>query len=117
MEHPTRLDLPKGHVDGNETDIKCALRELEEETGITASDIEIDPEFQFSTQYEVRPKKENFAPCKKTLVIFLARLNREVEIKLTEHIGFQWQKWLPPHEFGNPTIDGVLGQLADYLAK
>ncbi len=34
MRHPTRWDLPKGHVDPGETDLECALRELEEETGI-----------------------------------------------------------------------------------
>ena len=37
MEHTQRLDLPKGHVDPGESEIECALRELEEETGIDLS--------------------------------------------------------------------------------
>ena len=39
MRHATRWDLPKGHIDEGETEIQCALRELVEETGITADDI------------------------------------------------------------------------------
>jgi len=40
MKHPARWDLPKGHVDPGETDMQCALRELEEETGISAVELE-----------------------------------------------------------------------------
>ncbi|MCR9120491.1 MAG: NUDIX domain-containing protein, partial [bacterium] len=41
MEHADRLDLPKGHVDADETDLECALREMEEETGIDRSQVKI----------------------------------------------------------------------------
>ncbi len=37
MRHTDRWDLPKGHVDPNETNLECALRELKEETGIDAA--------------------------------------------------------------------------------
>lgn len=39
-------DLPKGHVDEGETELQCTLRELYEETGISADDIEIDTDVQ-----------------------------------------------------------------------
>ena len=42
MRHADRWDLPKGHVDPGESNKECALRELEEETGITVDDIEVD---------------------------------------------------------------------------
>ena len=45
LKHPNRWDLPKGHVDPGETNKECALRELEEETGIQAQDLIIDPDF------------------------------------------------------------------------
>ena len=57
MIHPTRLDIPKGHIEEGETDIQCALRELEEETGIAADNIVLDPEFQFTTRYPVKSKR------------------------------------------------------------
>ena len=47
MQHVRRWDLPKGHVDEGESEMQCALRELQEETAITAADVEVDPEFQF----------------------------------------------------------------------
>ena len=71
MEHSDRLDLPKGHVDRGETEMECALRELEEETGIRLHDIEIDQRFRFEHQYRVWPKKWKGEECEKTLVIFL----------------------------------------------
>ena len=51
MRHADRWDLPKGHVDPGETEMQCALRELHEETGITATDIEIDDGFRFESHY------------------------------------------------------------------
>ena len=116
MRHPTRLDLPKGHVDPGESELECALRELEEETGIQANDIELDPHFRFTTQYTVLKKRYGDQPMDKTLVIFLGRLLNDVEVRPTEHQGFQWTKWDPPHRIQQQTIDPLLAELADYLA-
>ena len=57
MKHRDRWDLPKGHLDDDESDVECALRELEEETGIAADDIELIPGFQFVTIYDVQSKR------------------------------------------------------------
>jgi bis(5'-nucleosidyl)-tetraphosphatase len=51
MKHRDRYDLPKGHVEPGESDLECALRETTEETGIPASAIEIEPEFQYRSIY------------------------------------------------------------------
>ena len=116
MEHVDRLDLPKGHVDAGETEMQCALRELWEETGIAAEDIEIDPDFRFEHQYSVWPKKLKGEECEKTLLIFLGRLLRDVEIAVTEHKGFAWVPWNPPHAIQEQTIDPLLSHLHAHLS-
>ena len=116
MKHPTRWDLPKGHVDPGETEVECALRETAEETGIQAADLEIDPEFRFTIQYPVTYKKRfEGRPCLKTVVIFLARLKRDVPLSLTEHQGFEWFPWNPPHQIQERTIDPLLAKVAAHL--
>ena len=90
MQHPTRWDLPKGHVDPGESEMECALRELDEETGIKESQIEIDENFRYDHLYTVTLKKHNYEPRPKKLSIFLAKLNEpHVELELTEHDGYQ----------------------------
>ena len=115
MKHRDRWDLPKGHLDGDESEVDCALRELEEETGITAEDIELVPGCRFSTVYDVQSTRFG-EKCRKTLVIFLGRLKREVEIVTTEHLGFSWFPWQPPHQIQKQTIDPLLGAVERFLA-
>ncbi len=115
MKHSKRWDLPKGHVDPGETEMQCALRELEEETGIHEDDISIDENFRFTQEYEVRYKRNNYHPQWKELVIFLATLNKPIEITLTEHKGYQWIDWSPPHSIQTETIDPLLQKVATHL--
>lgn len=117
MVHHNRLDLPKGHIDEGETQIECALRELHEETGISESDIEMIPDFVFETSYSVRRKKYNRTPIPKTTYIYLARLVNDVKIELTEHEGFLWAQWDPPHRIQENTIDALLKSVAKFLKK
>jgi 8-oxo-dGTP pyrophosphatase MutT (NUDIX family) len=114
MQHPDRWDLPKGHVDEGETDRECALRELVEETNISEDDIHIDDKFVFTNRYEVNLKRYGDKPVEKTLLIFLAELTNEVEILPTEHSGFRWVQWSPPHDIQKKTIDGLLAQLEQH---
>lgn len=107
MRHSSRWDLPKGHMDDGESELDCALRELAEETGIQAADIEIVPGFRFTMEYDVDSKRHG-ERCRKTVVIFLGRLLRAVEISPTEHLGCQWFRWQPPHHIQAQTIDPLL---------
>ncbi len=117
MKHADRWDLPKGHVDPGETDIQCALRELEEETGITPADIDLDPAFRFETRYHVRNKRTGDEWQPKSLVIFLGRLKRNMDILVTEHEDYQWFPWNPPHQIQQETIDPLLAALDGFLSN
>lgn len=116
MRHADRWDLPKGHVDPGETDRECALRELVEETGIAADDIDLDSDFLFTQQYYVQYKRTGGERRLKTLKIYLARLIREVPIVVTEHLGYEWFDWSPPHAIQPQTIDPLLASVASYLS-
>ncbi len=118
MKHPRRWDLPKGHVDEGETELQCALRELYEETGISADDIEIDPTFSYENRYMVNQKRyggKGF--IEKKLLVYLARLKNPVRIQVTEHDGYRWFNWSPPHRIQDLTIDSLLETLERHLQQ
>ena len=112
MRHADRWDFPKGHVDPGETEIECALRELWEETGVKAEAIRLDPTFRYTLDYQVSWREAGGQLRDKQLVVFLAELNQPAEIKLTEHLGYQWFDWNPPHRIQEQTIDGLLAAVA-----
>ena len=109
MQHTERWDLPKGHLDLGESKKQAAIRELAEETGIQESSIQIDPDFVFTSQYWVNYDGERRL---KELTVFLALLIREWEITPTEHPGFRWFPFAPPHSIQTETIDPLLEKVA-----
>lgn len=117
MIHPTRYDLPKGHVDKGESEIECALRELEEETGIQPGDIRLVADFRYTQTYRVSLKRYGFEPRTKILVMFMAQLLKDVPIRLTEHVGYEWRDWNPPHRIQAQTIDPLLASVAAHETK
>ncbi len=115
MKHPIRYDLPKGHIEPGEDDLCCALRELQEETGIETSHLAIDEGFHFTITYQTNSKQFGGKIIEKTVVIFLGWLRQEVSIKLSEHSSYTWVNWNPPHTIHKKTIDPLLEQLEQYL--
>ena len=115
LRHADRWDLPKGHVDAGEGDVACALREMEEETGIRADWVELDRDFRFELHYRVRTRRGREAD--KTLVVFLGRLARpDADVTVTEHIGHAWFAWSPPHRIQAQTIDPLLEAVAAHVS-
>jgi bis(5'-nucleosidyl)-tetraphosphatase len=116
MQHARRWDLPKGHAEPDESLQETALRETEEETGIAAARITLDPSFTYSTTYPVRYRKHGDRVFHKTVHYFLGYIDGPCEILLTEHIGYQWFAWNPPHSIQSETIDPLLAAVQDHLA-
>lgn len=116
MRHVDRWDLPKGHVDPGETEIETALRELEEETGLSEQEIELLPDFRYAINYPIRGRRKGELLTKQ-LVIFLANLQVDRPIVVTEHLGSIWHPWQPPHRIQERTIDPVLSAAEAYFQQ
>lgn len=117
MKHHDRWDIPKGHVDHGESEIQCAVRELREETAITETQLLVDSQFRFNFEYQVRLKKNGGELKPKRLVVFLATLTEPAEIVLTEHIGYEWFDWNPPHKIQPKTIDPLMEAVEKHWQK
>lgn len=111
MRHQRRYDLPKGHMNAGETELGCALRELSEETGIRAEDLELDPTFRCEQVYYPRYQRYGGEVVEKVLTIFLGYLLRDHQVRPTEHIGFEWVPWRPPHHIQAQSVDPLLQAL------
>lgn len=115
LKHPHRYDFPKGHVEDGESDLQCALRELQEETGLTADQITVDG-FMCETSYITRYKRLGNKKVHKTVVIFLGWLEKKEDIKVSEHAAFEWFSWPTVHKFKEKSIVGILQKIDNYLS-
>lgn len=105
-------DLPKGKVDGDETDVQTALRELFEETGIRADQVRLTPGFAFDNTYATRSKKSG-EPVEKTVRVFHGVVDDPVAIVLEVHADYAWVPWAPLDTLhaqirDNPTLLGAV---------
>lgn len=117
LRHTSRFDLPKGHSRPGESDLDCALRELEEETGLGAQDIRLDRAFRCEQIYYPRYQSLGGQVVEKRLVMFLGHLLREREVRPSEHVGFLWVPWRPPHRIQERGIDPLLSALERHFER
>jgi bis(5'-nucleosidyl)-tetraphosphatase len=117
MKHVNRYDLPKGHMIDGETEVECAFRELEEETGILRHEIQLETGFRYVQTYYPRYRRFGGKQVEKTLVIFLGWLTTEARVVASEHPAFEWFRWNPPHQVQKKTIDPLLKALENYFAS
>ena len=117
MKHKDRYDLPKGHREEGETEEECAMRELKEETGLSANLIELDDNFRYEVIYYPKYKRFKGETVKKTVTFFMGWLKSETDIKTTEHKSYEWITWLPPHKIQENTVDPLLAHAEQHLAR
>ncbi len=115
LRHPHRWDIPKGHMEKNESEHACALRELFEETGIRERDMLLDPDFRFEHTYFPKYKRFGGERVEKTVIVFLGRLLSPVQIVTTEHSTFQWVDWQSSQHFSSDTIDKLLKKARQHM--
>lgn len=114
LKHKDRWDLPKGHAEPGENLLETALRETEEETGIRSDQLQMDAGFQYSLEYSVKHSKRG--KYQKGVHYFLAFVDEQVDIQLTEHIGYQWFEW-PTGPIQQQTIDPLLAAVRSHFDK
>lgn len=73
--------IPKGHMEAGETELQTALRELWEETGLTA---EVDTSRRAIIEYPISPKGH------KAVVCFLGQVSGEPRLRAGETEQFRW---------------------------
>jgi len=118
MKHSTRYDLPKGHVKEGESEHDTAFRELSEETGILAADVQVDPLFCWRSVYYPTYRRLNNRRVEKTLVIFLCKMiEPNKPLQLTEHAGFTWLpvNWSLLQPIQKETIDPLLKAVQEHF--
>lgn len=79
-------DFPKGHIESGETKRETALRELQEETGLTA---QLDDTFEQSLSY-VYPGYQNKQETHKTDYMFVGKAFRTTITLSPEHTDYAW---------------------------
>ncbi|MBQ3141815.1 MAG: NUDIX domain-containing protein [Clostridia bacterium] len=83
--------FPKGHVEGKETEVETALREILEETGVNAA---VDDRFRREYGYVLSNKKRKLA------VYFVARYEDEIPQALDEISNI----WVVPYKQALSTL-------------
>ena len=120
IQHPTKSngdeghwDFPKGHVEGNETELETAKRELIEETGIV--NFRLFDGFRHRIEYNFQ-KGNEMVP--KEVIFFLAESNtKEVELS-SEHQNFVWlNKDLAHNKLTYNNAKEVLASVKIFLEK
>jgi bis(5'-nucleosidyl)-tetraphosphatase len=86
LDYGKHWEFPKGHVEAGEDVTDTALRELEEETGIT--DAALIPGFSHEIEYFFRDRRKRLVH--KTVCFLLAQ-TKSADIRLSdEHVGFEF---------------------------
>ena len=86
-----------GSIEGDETPIQAAIREVHEETGLDATQYDLQ-DWQTSNVYEIYPHwRHRYAPgvVENTEHLFGLELPEKLAIKLapSEHIRYEWVDW------------------------
>ena len=120
IQHPTKSngdeghwDFPKGHVEGNETELETAKRELLEETGIV--NFRLVDGFRYRIEYNFQKGDEMVL---KEVIFFLAESNTKEVVLSSEHQNFIWlDKHLAHNKLTYANAKEVLAAVKFFLEK
>ena len=120
IQHPTKSngdeghwDFPKGHVEGSETELETAKRELIEETGIV--NFRLFDGFRHRIEYNFQKGNEMVL---KEVIFFLAESNNKEVVLSSEHQNFVWlNKDLAHNKLTYTNAKEVLAAVKIFLEK
>lgn len=101
-----------------EDELACALRELEEETGIAARQVAVVDGFRFEATVFARSGRPRGGRSdrKKTVVLFAAEVEGPVAVVTPDHDDYAWVPWHPPHDLDeSPVIHAALQAWQEHL--
>lgn len=103
QQHSQSWSLPKGHMEAGETEVQTALRELREETGLTA---ELDLHTTAIIEYPLSPVG------KKQVVFFPGKVSGTPKVQPGEIEKFRWVKAAELPQYLHPdTVQAIQGCL------
>lgn len=100
--------FPKGHMEAWETELETALRELREETGLTA---QLHPDFRTELEYALSPV------AWKRLVLFLGQVSGEPVRNAEEILDFRWVTAEQARQLLPKSTAAILEQTEAYLLE
>lgn len=100
-----KIDIPKGHVEPGESDFEAAVRECQEEAGITVNPLR---DMRWGNISHISERKH------KDVIIYLAVTDQEPviqpnpETKQYEHEGYHWLSWDQMRRMSYPYLQGTI---------
>ncbi|WP_203637511.1 bis(5'-nucleosyl)-tetraphosphatase [Levilactobacillus wangkuiensis] len=103
--------FPKGHVEGDETDLQTAVREIKEETSLVVA---INPEFHADLDYDMKNGHHKHVVLYTSLVPADSKIKRQVE-EISEFGWFDYK--IARERLSYDNLKGLLDQANTYLEE
>ena len=100
--------FPKGHMEPFESEQETALRELKEETGLTAV---LHPEFREMVTYPMSGGHT------KQVVVFPGKVSGDIKLQTSEAVKYRWVTRTEAKTLLHPDFSGILDRVQQYLEE
>lgn len=98
--------LPKGHMEPFESEEETALRELKEETGLSAT---LCPGFRELVSYPMSGGRT------KQVVLFPGSVSGDIQLQASEAVDFRWVTLTEAQNLLHPDFSGTMNRVQTYL--